>query len=544
VQTLTATLLDAAGQPTVHIPITFTATLRRASGVSYQPGECDDLKGVTTVQAALDLLCKRKGGGGCTVTVGAGGDFPTLNAALETLLKRGQFDICICMLPGNHTVEHFNLIEIQGRIHFNTLSVPVSKPSQLRLKIEGCGAGTRIVWKQAPAGSGAAGAPPPFATVFAGNAFVMRDVEAVVETGLLGFTCDSVSIESCVLSQKAVLNDDEALALWKGAPKTPVTVLLFGPCNHIRVANCRVSQILERPRFQTFEPFIDVHPPLALLYANVGPNEFTAEADRAAREINQQTPGKRAALTARLKEVAAPFASAARNQFNVLADVIQSATLKGGSTEAGSLAALRNVQIVAAQAGTNLVREGTTIVIDDGRSKATIHDNVLDGTLCVYGRAPSPWIQFRFQKWPEKIFQRLITFADDGGDLSVKNNRLSRVAISTDMVSRLTQLDQVSPSVSPDQRVIREIFRAAVYEGNDIKSPINQFMACYLSLSSNVLNKLPVNQTAATFPSHLAIAKQAAYVANHGSEAGTVIRSLTAQNETEKAANINLNVLP
>jgi hypothetical protein len=69
-------------------------------------------------------------------------------------------------------------------------------------------------------------------------------------------------------------------------------------------------------------------------------------------------------------------------------------------------------------------------------------------------------------------------------------------------------------------------------------------MARFLSLSSNVLTKLPLNQPApATFPSHLAVAKQAAYVANHGSEAGTTLRSVTRQNETDKAANINLSVL-
>jgi len=63
-QQLTATLLDAAGNPTSHPPIRFTANLSLASEVSYTPSNpnlCPDLVTTTTVQEAIDRLCQSSG---------------------------------------------------------------------------------------------------------------------------------------------------------------------------------------------------------------------------------------------------------------------------------------------------------------------------------------------------------------------------------------------------------------------------------------------------------------------------------------------------
>lgn len=59
-QQVKATLLDDAGNP-VHLPILFTANLSTADEVAYDPANCTILKGVTTVQGALDKLCAAAG---------------------------------------------------------------------------------------------------------------------------------------------------------------------------------------------------------------------------------------------------------------------------------------------------------------------------------------------------------------------------------------------------------------------------------------------------------------------------------------------------
>ncbi len=107
VQHATAELL-VAGQVVAgrYLPVHFSAQLALASGVAYDPSDCADLLAAEayTVQQAIDTLCKRTQGGGCCVTVGLAGEFETLDIALRTLLAEDRRDICICLLPGNHSL--------------------------------------------------------------------------------------------------------------------------------------------------------------------------------------------------------------------------------------------------------------------------------------------------------------------------------------------------------------------------------------------------------------------------------------------------------
>ena len=66
---------------------------------------CSDLSSAKTVQDALKILCDRKAGGGCSITVGTGGKYTTLEEALDTEIKNGNRDIRICLLPETHIVE-------------------------------------------------------------------------------------------------------------------------------------------------------------------------------------------------------------------------------------------------------------------------------------------------------------------------------------------------------------------------------------------------------------------------------------------------------
>lgn len=89
---------------------------------------CSVLTAASTVKEALDALCAR----GCRVTVGQGGDFPTLSGAISALLERGETDLCLCLLRGDHTHSGELVLEkLPGVEH-------------LGISIEGCGAGTRL----------------------------------------------------------------------------------------------------------------------------------------------------------------------------------------------------------------------------------------------------------------------------------------------------------------------------------------------------------------------------------------------------------------
>src|SRR5262249_4181432 len=121
----------------------FSATLSTAAHVSYDPTACPDLTAANarTVQQAIDVLCHRTTGGGCSVTVGNGGQFKLLDEAIQRLLAEASdpknVDIYICLLPGDHPLE-------QG------LNIQDEKNRIAHVKIEGCGAGSRILVHRRP----------------------------------------------------------------------------------------------------------------------------------------------------------------------------------------------------------------------------------------------------------------------------------------------------------------------------------------------------------------------------------------------------------
>ncbi len=135
VQRAKAELL-VAGQPVAgrYLPVHFSAQLALASQVAYDPSGCADLLSAKafSVQEAIDALCKRPqgGGGGCCLTVGEGGQFSSLDKALRTLLEKDQLNICLCLLPGQHTLE-------------DDLSVTGSR--RHRVLIHGCGPASRLL---------------------------------------------------------------------------------------------------------------------------------------------------------------------------------------------------------------------------------------------------------------------------------------------------------------------------------------------------------------------------------------------------------------
>ena len=125
-----------AGQvvPGRYLPVHFSAQLALASGVAYDPSQCADLLAANayTVQEAIDTLCKRTAGGGCCVTVGLTGEFETLDVALRTLIGQDLRDICICLLPGNHSLKD---------------DLSLTGTTRHHISIHGAGPATRLVLK-------------------------------------------------------------------------------------------------------------------------------------------------------------------------------------------------------------------------------------------------------------------------------------------------------------------------------------------------------------------------------------------------------------
>jgi hypothetical protein len=519
-QILQATLLDANDDP-VHVPILFHANLSLASEVAYVPGKCDDLAGAKTVQEALDTLCLRKPtGGGCSVTVGEKGEFKTLREAVQKLLEQKQFDICICMLPGDHNVQH----------------IKISDP-KLRLKIEGCGSGTRLRWGSKTDNLKETTFTIPFVT--------LRDLDVNVESGNLNFIgCDEVAIESCVISQKKTMTDDEIRVLTNtlSEQKQPLSLLFLTTYKNIRIENCRISQVISRPSLQTFEIFPEMHPPLAELFLKTTPSDFQDQ--RIPTGINQAGATARGVLAARITEMVKAANAETSKKFKAMTDAIVGSATPGGTPPAtGTLSPkelepLRGVSIAGERQ-----TPGIAISILDGLGRATIHNNVIEGVLCLYGLVPTPWKDLTDSTLPGLFKQGGVTFADDGDNLSVRNNRLTRVAIGREMMKTIEGFtNPVPPQPQPQRNTVDKVFRSAFFGENDIRSPINQFMARHLSLSSEVLTKLPLNflPQPPVIYSHLAIARSSIYVGNYGIEGATKLMNLSKADESAQSANVNI----
>ncbi|MDP2882700.1 MAG: DUF6519 domain-containing protein [Azonexus sp.] len=122
--------------PGRYLPVHFSAQLALASGVAYDPSACPDLVAAEayTVQDAIDTLCKRPlGDGGCCVTVGLTGEYEMLDVALRALIAEGRRDICICLLPGNHSMAD---------------GLSLTGTPRHRISIHGAGPASRLILKQ------------------------------------------------------------------------------------------------------------------------------------------------------------------------------------------------------------------------------------------------------------------------------------------------------------------------------------------------------------------------------------------------------------
>ncbi|UVO55689.1 DUF6519 domain-containing protein [Sphingomonas sp. SUN039] len=121
-QRVEARLLDAAGTPT-HLPIQFSASISRASQVSFDPANVPALAGADTVQEAIEKLVALKEAGCSTYVVVEGSDW----VALLKAIKPGE-NAAICFQRGRFaTAEQ---VDLEGLGH---------------ITLHGAGSGTTIV---------------------------------------------------------------------------------------------------------------------------------------------------------------------------------------------------------------------------------------------------------------------------------------------------------------------------------------------------------------------------------------------------------------
>lgn len=134
-QTVSAVLVDAADKP-VHLPVRFAASLSRATEVAYDPGDCADLAGVTTVAAALDRLCRLDHDACATIVLAPG---PEWYAPLLALPDGA--DATVCFKPGRYAVTQPVIVAKKGNLVLHGAgrgSAVVAEQGEVALRFTDC----------------------------------------------------------------------------------------------------------------------------------------------------------------------------------------------------------------------------------------------------------------------------------------------------------------------------------------------------------------------------------------------------------------------
>ena len=372
-----AQLLDAADAPLPPV-VDFNATLSLAERVAYTPDPtCTDLAGADTVKKALDLLCARKGGDGCSITVRPG---EQLDEVIEAQVEAGIRDICLCLAPGEHKLS--NLIRLQVQ--------------ELALRISGCGAATRLILTERFEITGASEV-----------ALRTMDLLVATEAGISLRDCAEVDVQGCGFRRIAGGTD---LLEIGGAQRIEIIDNFFDAQN-------ATSQF-------SFGPIPDL--------LRFGRRESAARAHAVAREIVENDSLRDSLaeeLDSRMEEVG-QLTEPERRAYGLLLEALT--TEPAVESLAGALLAVVDASARAVA--------GPALTILDGNAETVIADNEIMGWLTLYGPAFESGAGFPLgvlQAIRRLQVQNRLTLVPGAGTLHLRDNRLARIGLDEETTGQL-----------------------------------------------------------------------------------------------------------
>jgi hypothetical protein len=425
-QQVEARLLNAANNST-HLPVRFNANLSTAAAVSYDPKNCANLAGSKTVQEALDILCKLDHGGSCCcVTVGKGGDFQLLDAAVKELLKT-KTDICICLMPGEHKLP-------------DGLEIKANSKMPVHLRIAGCGRGSRIILSNKSIQ----------ATGLA--SFTLRDLclFAVDKAGSkpIGVSeCLEVSITGCHLKQEIASTD----------------LLTIGGATRVDISdNVIESWAVTGERLASMADIFNVK---VAARAEAGPTYAYQELPQQfARMLGSVTDKKRTTVLNQFRKFAdkAPateFRNAANQAIKEMGDLKFQTEIRGDSI--GQLAA-----------GLARLITAPAVVIADAKAETSITDNIIIGEVRFYGAKSSI---------SQKEFEKIIGSVIKPGKLPKAKNQERTVRIEGNSLTQVV----ADVALTKQAKASNGLFGRMSFLDNTFHAPGNQWMARHVISNGN-----------------------------------------------------------
>jgi hypothetical protein len=460
----------------------------RADQVSYKNDQaCSVLASATNVQEALTLLCLREAGGGCRTTVGKGGDFPDLRAAIETLVQRGDRDLCFCLLPGDHAFDasnpdgtSFSLKPVGGLTH---------------LAIEGCGPASRLA-------------------VTKGR--IVIDGLASVQLSHFACTTDAASGWDIV---NGVSIDLEGLTI--NAQDTPA--LNLGATTGIRMSGCEISVPGSGPGLKgLFENVSDL---ATLFQPETGAMAFASGAQVAAGTLTAGTAAQRKQISDALtRQLAQPAAGKLPPAARELATNLNTALRERSPDSAEVFTLLRDLRAVV------LVETPAVVFGEKSRGDITLLDNCIAGSVCFYGPPGRIVLTADMLKKLRGLLDGAVQLQPASESLLVARNQVSRFLIGAGVTTQLRD------AIAAGSGTIPGIFRTGRFTDNVLLGVASTLLASQTTLSGN---RLPMLATAGADLAAV-IAETAFYLGNHSVGIGNaVLRNVAPRSNAQTRADLN-----
>jgi hypothetical protein len=421
----------------------------KAGQIAYQPQSgCTYLNqpGIDTVQDALDALCLRQSGGGCKATVGEGGQFKTLDDALNAHLSENVFDICLCLLPGEHA--------------FGGTWERAPGDDRLNLAITGCGPGARVVLKDS-------------------LSFIR-----LTSLRLENFFLDGMAQDFPVTASQCIEVDISNLHHAGLAKGNPLIRLAGGERVRLEenILEAYTTTGLEKP-----QKVFNFDPVLADLFALAQRDDFLAGAGEKAGQWAALRQNQRRAIAldilGRLEALQNPpenirFTMDEEMAYQRLAEALQLLEVDAQALEDR----LREVRDQAFHAAA-----GVGLVFMDALASVALEDNEIIGSVSFYGDPGTNLSDVQIDELAKMLEPPAeIRFSAYRSSLQVWDNRITRLAVGEGMVKALEDLI----TSTGDKLSVQGIYRTALFESNIISVARNQILFENLTLAANEFQTL------------------------------------------------------
>jgi hypothetical protein len=406
--------------------------------------------------ATLRFTANVRHGKGCCVTVGQGGEFVTLEAAITTLVGRNLKEICICLLPGDHQVSELVIVgttanalpttggrtpdglplEVETTAKAAGTNVGTPPPIVLRhLHIHGCGRASRILLENQFTAQNLSSINLQDLCIYADKA---QDRPIYIKD------CDDVTITGCHVRNQDTDNiapADLVIIHHEINPNEPPRQRRTYIANNVIECEGSVSGIIIDPTLVAPAGGMPADAQMAV-ESTVSNLASKSKSQRAAfvkkfRKIVKGTPKSdpnKQALEAALKRVAATPRSAKESK-------AASPSLESGDaaiTPALPLATTPEALAVAVIGPPVILPTrpifGPALVIADANADASIINNIIKGDVRFYGTTGGAHIRQTFDDVAEFFhrtgYSSLGTEAKPGGGtLRIEGNSLTKVMV-------------------------------------------------------------------------------------------------------------------